>query len=507
MFSRLSPALIAIGGSVLLLAGLIGSLYWISEPGRHDFGNEPLEIYCAETMRVPLEEIAAGYEKEYQQKVVLHPGPSQTILANLELNKKGDLFIPADESFMRIAKKKKLVSAVEDVARMRMVVIVNRGYPKKIASWNDFVAPGIKIGLGNTDATAIGKLIKERLQADRLWDAVEKRDPVYLGSVSQVRNSVQLGSVDVGVVWDVIAKPFENKLTVVRLPEFDKMEAVLQIGLANSSTQPANARRFARYLRAKDKGAAHLKKCGFSKVEEGYGMDERPELLVYAGAMLRPAVEESLAEFKKREHVEIKTVYNGCGILVSAMKAGDKSVPDVYFSCDTSFMNQVKDLFNEPTSVSSNQLMIIVKKGNPKKATELLDLAQPGLRVGVGHEQQCAFGAITKETFLRTGVYAKVAKNITVQTPTGDMLINQLRTGSLDVVVAYRSNLAGFENELEGTPITGIPCAAPLQPIAVSKNAAHPLLSRHLLEFLESDQSRQHFEKLGFGWELKVMEK
>ncbi len=32
MLSRFSPALVAFGGSVLLLAGLIGALYWISRP-------------------------------------------------------------------------------------------------------------------------------------------------------------------------------------------------------------------------------------------------------------------------------------------------------------------------------------------------------------------------------------------------------------------------------------------------------------------------------------------
>lgn len=269
MLSRFSPALVAFGGSVLLLAALLGALWWISTPAHHDPGNEPLEIYCAETMRAPLEKIAADYEKEYQQKVVLNHGASQTILVNLALNKKADLFLPADESYMQVASKKNLVSAVEDVARMRMVVIVNRNYANTIATWDDFVAPGIKIGLGNTDVTAVGKLVKERLQADRLWDAVEKRDPNYFGTVSQVRNSVQIGSVDVGVVWDVIAKPFEGKLIIVRLPEFDKIEAVLQVGLANTSTQPANARRFVRFLRAKDKGAKHLKECGFSRVEEG----------------------------------------------------------------------------------------------------------------------------------------------------------------------------------------------------------------------------------------------
>ena len=34
-------------------------------------------------------------------------------------------------------------------------------------------------------------------------------------------------------------------------------------------------------------------------------------------------------------------------------------------------------------------------------------------------------------------------KNVVVQTPTGDMLVNQMRSGSLDAAVAYLSNAAG----------------------------------------------------------------
>lgn len=269
MLTRYPPDLLAFAGSALVLAGLIGALFLIDAPGE-----AALQIYCAETLREPLTAIANQYEREYHQKVALYPGASQTILVHLELNKNADLFLPADESHMRVAQNRKLVYDVQDVARMRLVLIVNRQYPKKIASWSDVVAPGVKIGLGNPETAAVGKLVKDRLQADGLWNALEIRKPVYLGSVSEVRNAVLLGTVDVGVVWDVIARPMESRLTIVRLPELDKVEAVLQIGIADSSAQSENARRFIRFLRAADKGGRELKAFGFSSVAVGPAMDE-----------------------------------------------------------------------------------------------------------------------------------------------------------------------------------------------------------------------------------------
>ena len=73
-------------------------------------------------------------------------------------------------------------------------------------------------------------------------------------------------------------------------------------------------------------------------------------------------------------------------------------------------------------------------------------------------------------------------------------------------MVAYRSNVLPFAGELEWVAITGVKCATPSQPIAVSKNTSHPELSKRLMEFLSTQESRQRFEKLGFGWELKEVE-
>jgi ABC-type molybdate transport system substrate-binding protein len=392
---------------------------------------------------------------------------------------------------------------------MQAVVIVRSEYSSEVKTWDDFLRPGTKIGLPNVEAAALGKILKLQLQGIGLWDAVEARKPTFLGDINETANSVAIGSSDVGIVWDAVALPLQAKrpgLKVVRLQELDGVQARVQIALTTFTKQPGNARRFVDYLRAKDKGAPHLKKLGFHEVEEGEVMNQqRKELVVYAGAMLRPALEPALIEFEKRENVKVTRIYNGCGILVTQMKAGE--VPDLYFACDVRFMNDVKNDFIKPTNVSSNQLMIVVKKGNPKKIFTLNDLAAKGLKVGVGHEQQCALGTLTKEAFEFKGLYGDIRQNVVVQSPTGDFLVNQLRTGSLDAVVAYRSNIVPYPDELEGTPITGIDCAMPSQPIAVSKNSNHPELSRRLMEFLKTAESRQRFEKLGFGWEVKETEK
>jgi ABC-type molybdate transport system substrate-binding protein len=213
--------------------------------------------------------------------------------------------------------------------------------------------------------------------------------------------------------------------------------------------------------------------------------------------MLRPAIEQTITEFEKREGARVNRIYNGCGILVAEMQAGKR--PDAYFACDTSFMNQVSDLFLDATNLSMNQLVIIVPKGNPHGIKALRDLTQPGLRLGVGHEKQCALGVLTKNTLMTNGTYLEVRRNVAVESPTGDFLVNQLRAKSLDAVIAYISNASGMANELEAIAID-IPCAMAAQPVAMAREAKYPQLTARLITALKSAESKQRFQNNGFRW-------
>src|SRR5262249_13863692 len=145
--------------------------------------------------------------------------------------------------------------------------------------------------------------------------------------------------------------------------------AQVQIAATKTSAQPTQALRFARYVAAKDRGLEHLKKQGFETTTRADAWASTPELVFYAGAMLRPAIEKTVAAFKEREGVRVITVYNGCGILVTNMRGGER--PDLYFACDPQFLTMVQDWFDEPTVVSRNQLVIAVPKGNKHQLQSL----------------------------------------------------------------------------------------------------------------------------------------
>ncbi len=450
----------------------------------------PLVVYCAAGLRLPVEAAAKAYGGDVQ----LQYGGSQTLLANAELTKKGDLFIPADDSYLAIARAKNLIAESIPLARMVPVLAVAKGNPKGVRGLDDLLKPEVRLAQANPDAAAVGKLVRGALEKQGRWETLKAKTVVFKPTVNDVANDLKLGSADAAFVWDT---------TVAQYPEVERVAGVdlgvagsVSVNVLKSSASPTAALRFARYLAAPDRGLPEFAKNGFETVE-GDAWAEKPALVLYAGAMLRPAIEKTVTAFEAREGCTVTRVYNGCGILVGQMKAG--ATPDLYFACDAQFMSQVKEKFRPAVDVSQNQLVILVPKGNPKGVRTLRDLGKPGLRVGVGHEKQCALGALTQETLIQTRLQSEVMKNVVVQAPTGDLLVNELRTGALDAVVAYVSNATSAADVLEAKPID-IPCALAVQPVAVSRDAARGQIAGRLIDALRSAESRARFVAEGFTW-------
>ncbi len=456
-------------------------------------------LYCAASNRAVIEAIRSDYEQEFGRVVQVQYGPSQTLLASIDVSKTGDLYLPADESYLQLAQDKKLVAEVLPLARMQAGLAVKKGNPKAIRTLDDLTNNDVRFVQASFEAAAIGKLTREVLSQSQRWEFIDKATDAYRTTVTDVANDVLVGAADAGIVYDAVLHTYPQ-LEFVPIPELAGAASQVAVGVIADSKQPSAALHFARYLAATDRGGSRYEEFGFA-AEKTEAWSDVPELAIFAGSMLRPAIEETITAFEKREGVRVTTVYNGCGILVAQMKTGQ--VPDAYFACDKEFMSQVKEYFPDPIDVSQNVLVILVKKGNPLDIRSLKDLTREGVRVGIGHEKQCAMGWITQNTFREGGIQKDVMANVTVQTPTGDMLVNQLRAGSLDAAVAYLSNATGSAEYLDAIQITGIECSVATQPWAIATTSKFPLTASRLFESLCSTGSQDTFLAEGFRWQKK----
>ncbi len=283
-------------------------------------------------------------------------------------------------------------------------------------------------------------------------------------------------------------------------PELAQSHQNAALAVLASTDQPTAALKFARYVSAPEKGAATLAQHGFAAAA-GDAWAPKPKLVIYSGSVNRLAVEKSLQEFANREGVDLTTVFNGCGILCASMQAmekgGSEQLPDVYYACDVCFVHPVAHIYPEAVLLTETDIVIAVPRGNPKKIATLADLAQQGLKLGICNTEQSTLGFMTEGILRDSGVKKALAANVRAQTPTADMLINQLRTGSLDAVIVYDVNVAPVQTHVEAIPIKHAGARA-VQPFAVSVLTPYPQMGKRLLAHIRGN--RADFEQAGFRW-------
>ena len=107
-----------------------------------------------------------------------------------------------------------------------------------------------------------------------------------------------------------------------------------------------------------------------------------------------------------------------------------------------------------------------------------------------------------KKLALHAKVYAPDRAKPVVHSDAGHMLVNQLRTGAVDVAVVYRSNVLSSPDSEKHLEIVDMNLreAIAIQPYAVAKESKHRYLMRRLLDAIVATDSQARFRKAGFHW-------
>ena len=483
---------------LLTIAALLAALALLQRKGTTSSSTATaLTVYCAAGLKQPVEAIAAKYRAEFGVEVQLQYGPTGALISNLRVARRGDLFIAADDGSIADARKFELVREVLPLVRQHPVIAVRAGNPKNIRALADLLRDDVKLALTNPDAASISRVSKAAL--GDTWAKLAARATVTKPTVTEIAADLSLGTVDAAILWDATVPQFKG-LVAVEVPELkDRVENASAAVLA-FCPQPAAALKFARYLAAPEQGGAVFQSHGF-QLADGDKWAEKPELILYSGGVNRLAIEKLLKQFADREGVNVTTVFNGCGVLCATMKTMDSATsprfPDAYYACDLCFVPPVAAQFPEAFLLTETEIGIVVRKGNPKNVKTLADLAQPGLKLGLCNAEQSTLGFMTRGMLKQTGLLDSVRKNVVVEVPTADFLINQMRAGGLEAAVVYRVNAAPQAEHLEFFPIKHEGAKA-IQPFAVRERSPNRQLARRLLDLLKAN--RGEFEAAGFQW-------
>jgi molybdate transport system substrate-binding protein len=487
--------------ALLVLVLLVAIL--LKQDSRTDSSRRNLVLFCAAGMRLPIEQIRQNFERECGIKVEVQYGGSNTLLSQLQVSRAADLYLAADDSYLEIARQKKLVNETITIATMMPVVVVKKGNPRNIRSLADLIQPGVRVALGNPEQAAIGKKTKQALLKSGHWEALQRhvtQSGVFKPTVPDVANTVQIGSVDAGIVWSATAAQL-SALEIIPLPELTAGASLITVGITSWSEPARDALLFARYIAGANRGLITFGEMGYEPVD-GDPWVARPELTFFAGSVNRRALEPVIKRFEAREGVRLNTVYNGCGILTAQMRtirdSTDPGFPDVYMACDVYYLDTVAELFGAGTRISQTDIVIAVAKGNPKGIETLEDLTKPGVRLAIGQPDQCTIGVLTRRLLETSGFYEKLLdENVVTQTASSAMLVPAVTTGAADVALVYRTDTLAEDDRIDVVSIPS-PAAKAIQPFAVSRQTPYKHIAARLFETILD--ARHDFENAGFQW-------
>ena len=142
-----------------------------ASPAGESLEGHSLLIFCGAGMKEPFSAIAQAFEEETGCTVEVTYANAAQIQTQINTAQEGDFFIAGSEQEV-----KPVAELVEDstpLVRHIPVIAVQTGNPKGIASPADLAGEGVRVVIGDPEATPIGKIAKQVFADFGLTDQVD----------------------------------------------------------------------------------------------------------------------------------------------------------------------------------------------------------------------------------------------------------------------------------------------------------------------------------------------
>lgn len=179
-------------------------------------------VFCAGGLRKPVEALSKDFEAQQGVSVEISYDGSNTLLSQIKLNRKGDIYIAGDAGYIETAQKDSLVKESVRLCWFVPVIIVKKGNPLKVKTLADLTKTGVKIGQADAKTAAVGRVMPRILSLNGVDSAAWSKNVVLVTTmVNELAVAVKLGSIDAAVVWSAIASNYKDVADQVLVP-FEK---------------------------------------------------------------------------------------------------------------------------------------------------------------------------------------------------------------------------------------------------------------------------------------------
>lgn len=237
-------------GAVLAVI-IISALIFIGCGSKEDGQSAPegLLLYCGAGIRPPVDELVEVFERNYGIKVALDYAGTEVLMSKMKLGRQGDLYMPGDKHYVEQAAQAGMILSQRSVCYWVPTVLVQKGNPKKIRGLEDLLKPGIKLGLGDSKACAIGRTSKLILEKNNIkWDDIQKNLAYQSLTVNELGMQIQAQALDAVIVWDAIARYYSKYGDEIPIPPETNIISTVDIGVLKFTKNQEQAKNFVDFI-------------------------------------------------------------------------------------------------------------------------------------------------------------------------------------------------------------------------------------------------------------------
>lgn len=221
---------------------------------------ESLLVYSGAGLKAPMQEIGKAFTDKYGTDVQYTYAGSGTLISQMNLTRKGDVFITGSTVEYKTAQTQGLAGEYQPVGYHVPVIAVQKGNPKNIQTIQDFAKPGLKIALGDAKGTAIGKAGEKMFGKYNITETVEKNVVTRTPTINELTIIMNTGQADAALLTLDQINP--DKTDAIPIPLEDNVVLIVPIGVTTFSKSPDTAQKFVDFV-ASDEGKAIFVKHGF----------------------------------------------------------------------------------------------------------------------------------------------------------------------------------------------------------------------------------------------------
>jgi len=204
-----------------------------------------LLLYCGAGIRPPVDELVEAFRQEYGVKIVIDYAGGEVLLSKIKLTRRGDLYMPGDKYYVEQAANEGMILSHRAVCCWVPTILVQKGNPKKIHGLEDLFQNGVKLGLGDPNACAIGRVTQQILAKNNIaWEDIKEHVAYQSLTVNELGMQIQARALDAVIVWDAIAQYYSQYGDQIPIAALQNVISTVDIGVLAFTEQKELAEKF-----------------------------------------------------------------------------------------------------------------------------------------------------------------------------------------------------------------------------------------------------------------------